>query len=445
MDRAVYRLVIRLASPVLVSNILMTFQTITDTIMLGRYPPADVSLSAVGLGFLLYHMFFPLTTGLVTGTIAIVARRWGEGNYDEVGKVATDSVITLILISIPIALFGVFIAPHLTYYLGARGGVITEAARYIRSIFAFYPFTALIIVYHGTLRAVGDTRTPMYVDIISNAYNVLMNYLLIFGKIGFPELGVLGAGIATGTSYVTAFAVYMLLQYRKKLITHPVYSRNLRYRLDTAKKIFKIGIPASIEMAMWNFASIILTAMILHFGSVGYSAFQIGLRVESIAYMPAFAFGIAATTLSGQYLGAEREEEAKEAVLASTYLCMIFMVVVGALFILVPEHLARVFTGDERIVTLAALYLFIIGFSEPPLGAFFTLTGGMRGAGYTKVPMLINFVYLIMIRLSFSYTLGFVFGWGLFGIWLGMTVEVFLRTITIYAVFLKGNWMRVEV
>lgn len=445
MDKAVYRQVMTLAFPVLVSNILMTFQIFADTIMLSRYPPADVSLSAVGLGFVLYHMFFPLTMGLVTGTIAIIARRWGEKNYDEAGKVATDSMITLVLISIPIALFGVFIAPHLTYYLGARDMVITESAKYMRSIFAFYPFTALVIVYHGILRAAGDTKTPMYVDIISNVYNVLMNYILIFGKFGFPELGVLGAGIATGTSYVIAFAVYMLLQAGNKLVTHPVYGRNVRYRLDTVKKMFKIGIPAGIEMAMWSFSSIILTVMILHFGTVGYSAFQIGMRAESIAYMPAFAFGIAATTLSGQYLGAKKEEQAKKAVLASTYLCLIFMTVVGAIFILIPDYIAKVFTGDEGVVTLAALYIFIIGFSEPALGAFFTLTGGMRGAGYTKVPMLINFVCLIVIRLSLSYTLGFVLGLGLFGIWLGMAVEVFLRTIAIYAVFVKGSWMRVKV
>jgi len=445
MDKAIYRRVITLALPVLVSNLLFTFQIITDTIMLGRYPPADISLSAVGLGFTLYHMFFPLTMGLVTGTIAIIARRWGEKNYDEAGRVATDSVITLALISIPIALFGVFIAPHLIYYLGARGMVITEGTKYIQAIFVFYPFTALVLVYHGILRAAGDTKTPMYVDVILNVYNVLMNYILIFGKFGFPELGVLGAGIATGTSYVIAFAVYMLLQAGNKLIIHPVYSRNVKYRLDTIKKIFKIGIPAGIDMGMWSVSSLVFTVMILHFGTVGYSAYQIGLRAESVAYMPAFAFGIAATTLSGQCLGAKKEEWAKKVVLASTYLCLLFMTVVGAMFILVPDYIAMVFTGDKGVVTLAALYLLIIGFSEPALGAFFTLSGGMRGAGYTKVPMLINFMGLIVIRLSLSYTFGFLLGMGLFGIWLGMAVETFLRSIVIYAVFIKGHWMQVKV
>jgi putative MATE family efflux protein len=445
MDRAIYKRVMTLALPALVSNILMTFQIIADTIMLGRYPPADVSLSAVGLGFTLYHMFFPLTMGLVTGTIAIIARRWGESDYAEAQRVATDSVITLILISIPITLFGVFAGPSAIYYLGARGAVITEGTRYIQAIFAFYPFVALIIVYHSILRAAGDTKTPMYVDFVANAYNVLMNYVLIFGKFGFPELGVLGAGIATGTSYVVAFAFYMVLQASHKLITHPVYRRDITYRLDTVKKMFKIGIPAGIDMAMWSVASIIFTVMILRFGTVGYSAFQIGLRAESVAYMPAFAFGIAATTLAGQCLGAKDEAQAKKVVLASTYLCLIFMTLAGLLFILLPNYIAMVFTGDKEVVSLAALYLFIIGFSEPALGAFFTLAGGMRGAGYTKVPMYINFVSIIVIRLSLAYALGFWLDMGLFGIWLGMAIETILRVIVIYAVFIKGKWMRVKV
>jgi putative MATE family efflux protein len=196
---------------------------------------------------------------------------------------------------------------------------------------------------------------------------------------------------------------------------------------------------------MWSFASVIFTALILHFGTTGYSAFQIGLRAESLAYMPAFGFGIAATTLSGQYLGARREDQAKKAVLAATYLCLIFMTVVGAIFVLFPSPIARVFTGDEGVVTLAALYLFIFGFSEPALGAFFTLVGGLRGAGYTRLPMFINFVGLIVTRLSLSYSLGFLLGLGLLGVWLGMALETFIRAILIYAVFVRGSWMQVKV
>ena len=445
MDRAIYRRVLELAFPAIISNLLITFQIIADTVMLGRYPPADVSLSAVGVGFALYYLFFPLTMGLTTGSIAIIARRWGERNYEETRRVATDSVITLVLISIPIALFGIFVGPQAIYYLGARGAVVTEGTKYLRAIFAFYPCTVLVIVYHSMLRAAGDTKTPLLVDLIANLYNVLMNYTLIFGHFGFPELGVLGAGIATGTSYAVAVAVYLALQAGNKLITHPQYSWHMRCRLETVKKMFRIGIPAGIDMGMWSFTSLIFTVMILRFGTVGYSAFQIGLRAESIAYMPAFGFSIAATTLVGQFLGAHREELAKKAVLAATYLCLVFMTAAGLLFILLADLIAMVFTSDGEVIRLAALYLLIIGFSEPALGAFFTLAGGMRGAGYTKVPMLVNFIGLIVIRLSLAYLLGFGLGLGLVGLWLGMSLETFLRAIAIYAVFHRGKWMLVKV
>ncbi|MGC9444542.1 MAG: MATE family efflux transporter [Candidatus Methanospirareceae archaeon] len=445
MDRAIYKRVMALAYPAIISNLLFTSQIIADTVMLGRYPPADVSLSAVGVVFAFYHMFFPLTMGLVTGSIAIIARRWGERDYTEAQLVATDTMITLILISIPIALFGLLVGPHVIYYLGARGAVITEGTRYTWAVFSFFPCVALVSTYHGILRAAGDTKTPMYVDLIANVYNVVMNYTLIFGQFGFPELGVLGAGIATGTSYAVAFGVYLVLQRSNHLIIHPGYRRNVQYRLETVKKMFRIGIPAGLDMAMWSFSSIIFTWMILSFGTLGYSGFQIGLRAESMAYMPAFGFSIAATTLAGQYLGAKNEERATQVVLAATYLGLIFMAVIGLIFILLPDYIAMGFTGNSEVKSWAACYLFIIGFSEPALGAFFTISGGMRGAGYTKVPMLINFVSLLGIRVVLAYLLGFVLAWGLLGIWVGMLIETFVRAIVIYAVFRKGTWMHVAV
>lgn len=445
MDRKLLRKVLDLAVPAIIANLLFTFQMIADTVMLGRYPPADVSLTALGLGSILYFMFFPLIMGLITGTIAIISRRWGEKKYKEAECVATESFITLLLISVPISLFGFFIGPKFIGFLGAEGAVITEGTKYIMAVFTFYPFSIFAISHMGSLMAAGDTKTPMYVNIIANGYNVFMNLLLIFGKFGFPELGVFGAGISTGTSYLVATAVILVLKSRKKLIIAPDYRYNKAYRKETVKKIFRIGIPAGLDMGMWSISSILLTPFILHFGTLGYSAFQIGLRAESIAYMPAIGFGIAATTLAGQYLGAKSEDMAIKAVLTSTRLVLLFMISIGLILIIFPEYISSFFTGDQAVIEVAALYLLVMGFTEPFLGATFTLAGGMRGAGYTKVPLIINFLGLIVLRLIFTYSLAFVLEMGLLGIWLAMLIETVIRAVLMYSVILKGNWMKVKV
>ncbi len=439
-----YREVWRLSFPAILTNLLFTFQMIADTFMLGRYPPADISLSALGLGFLLYHMFFPLMMGLITATVAIIARRWGEGRRKEAERAASDSLVILLLLSLPISVVIFLWSPHLLFLLGARGMVITEGTNYVRGMFAFYPFATFFHAYQGFQRAAGDTKTPMYVALVANVYNVVMNYLLIFGKFGFPELGVLGAGIATGTSYLVGSLVYGLLQGRGSLLVSPMY-RHRRPRLPVVRKMFRIGIPAGIDRGMWALSAVFITPLILYFGTVGYSAYQIGLRAESIAYMPAVGFGVAATTLAGQYLGRGSGKGAEAAVRAATVLCLVTMTVIGAMMVLVPAYIARVFTSSPEVIGLAAIYLFLMGFSEPALGAVFTLGGGMRGAGYTKVPMAVNFFGLIVLRLSLGYALGIGMGMGLPGVWLGMVIEWFVRLVLMYAFFVRGRWKAVKV
>ena len=445
MDREINRKIITLAVPAIISTLLLTMQMIVDTIMLGRYPPAEVSLSALGLGSTLYYMFFPIVMGLSTGTIAIISRRWGEKRPKEAKRVATDTLTTLLLISIPISLFGFFAGPYIIYYLGARGMVITETSKYIMAVFAFYPFNVFLIAYHGIMIGAGNTKTPLFVNLLTNVYNIIMNYLLIFGAFGFPELGVLGAGIATGTSYLIGTIAYAILQTNNKLILSPSYSWAIKTRMVNVKKMFKIGIPAGIDMGMWAISSVFVAPIILYFGNIGYSAYQIGLRAESIAYMPGVGFGIAATTLAGQYLGAKKPDKAKAAVMIATKYVMLVMGIMGLVLILVPKYIAQVFTSETEVIEIATLYLFLMGFSEPALGAIFTLTGGMRGAGYTKMPLVINFIGLIVIRISLLYLLAFLLGLGLLGIWLGMIIELFIRVFLMYGVFQKGNWMKVKV
>jgi putative MATE family efflux protein len=351
----------------------------------------------------------------------------------------------MILISIPITLIGFFLGTNIIILLGATGDVITEGTKYILAVFAFYPFNIFLISYSGMLVAAGDTKKPMIVNIITNVYNIVMNYLLIFGAFGFPELGVLGAGIATGTSFLVGVVAYILLQSKNKLIIHPIFRMNIKIRLTTVKKIFNIGLPAGVDMGMWAISSVFVTPLILYFGITGYSAYQIGLRAESIAYMPGVGFGVAATTLAGQYLGAKKPKKAKEAVIIATKFSMIIMGVLGLFLILLPRFIAGIFTADAEVIEIATIYLLLMGFSEPALGAIFTLTGGMRGAGYTRVPLMINFTGLIVIRLSLLYLLAFMLSLGLLGIWIGMIIEMFIRVLLMYGAFAKGSWMKVKV
>jgi len=438
--------VLNLALPVIVSNFLYTFQNIVDTIMLGHYRDPSVSLSAAGIGGMLYFLMFPLIMGITTGGVAIIARRWGEKNYTAAERVFEDLYSLLLLISIPIAVFAVIYGWLLPVALGADPDVVRQAHLYIMGVFSFYPFAVFMAVYHSSMRAAGDTRTPMMVDIAANTWNIFWNFTLIYGYFGFPELGVMGAGIATGTSYVVGSLVYLFLQFRHRLIFSPDILSRVPMRWTTVKKLFRIGIPAGIERGMWSITSLIYAALIFSVGSsLGYSAFQVGLRAESLAYMPGFGFSIAATTLVGQYLGEGNATKARAAAIEAAKMCALFMGFAGLLMVLFPVQMALLFTDDLEIVSLAATYLFMMGFTEPALGILFTLAGGMRGAGYTTMPMIINLTGLLGIRLGLAILFAYPLGLGLVGVWLGMFFETFIRAGWMSLEFLKGKWSTVKV
>ncbi len=446
MNVQLRRIVLKLAIPAVISNLLYTFQNIVDAMMLGRYGNPAISLSAAGIGGMLYFLTFPLIMGLATGGVAIMARRWGEKNYKEAKFTFENLYILLILISIPISLFGVFLGWTLPTALGANEAVINASYHYIMGIFIFYPFAVFLAVYNSAMRAAGDTKTPMIVDIYANSWNVFWNYTLIFGNFGFPELGVMGAGIATGSSYLFASLIYLIMQNRGKLIISPNLLSREKGDVKMMKKIFRIGIPAGIERGMWAITSFIYTFLIfLASGPIGYASFQVGLKAESVAYMPAFGFSIAATTLVGQYLGERNVEKARSAAIEATKMSMLFMGIAGAFMVFFPKYLAELFTGDAEIIHLASIYLLLIGMTEPALGALFTLAGGMRGAGYTTMPMIINLTGLMGVRLGIAVLLAFPLGMGLIGIWLGMFVETFIRAIWMFLEFRRGKWAKVKV
>ncbi|AGB03960.1 putative efflux protein, MATE family [Aciduliprofundum sp. MAR08-339] len=440
------RTVLNLAIPAVISNVLYTFQNIVDAMMLGRYGNPAVTLSSAGIGGMFYFLTFPLVMGITTGGVAIIARRWGEKRYEEARYTFENLYILLILISIPISLFAVLFGWTLPTALGAGPAVVKGTARYIMGVFTFYPFAVFMAAYQASLRAAGDTKTPMNVDIFANLWNVFWNYALIFGNFGFPQLGVLGAGIATGSSYLFGSLIYLIMQSKGKLVIYPKLLAREKWNMELIKKMFRVGIPAGIERGMWAITSFIYAALIFAAsGALGYASFQIGLKAESFAYMPAFGFSIAATTLVGQSLGEGNVRKAKMSAIEATKMSMLFMAVAGAIMILFPQYLAEIFTGDEKIIHFASIYLFLMGMTEPALGALFTLAGGMRGAGYTTMPMVINLTGLMGIRLGIAVVLAFPLGMGLVGIWLGMFFETFIRAGWMYLEFRRGKWAKVRV
>ncbi|MDI3475971.1 MAG: hypothetical protein PWQ79_1366 [Thermococcaceae archaeon] len=453
-----------LAWPAILANISGTLVNLVDMIMVGQL--GSLAIASVGLGGQFSWFMMPLMFAVSTGTLAIVARFVGAKDFDTAEKTLEQSLYLAFLMGIPVLLLGVLFGDDALRIMGASEEVIKLGYDYIRVFFMFYPINFVGFTAYAALRGAGDSKTPMKLSILTNVLNVLLNYTLIFGKFGFPRLEVVGAALASGLSITVAFIVGLILFMRGKLILR--LQPTFRLDLHTIERILRIGIPATIERAIFSFYNFIYISIVTRFGTVALAAHQVGLRVESIAYMPAFGFNVASSALVGQSLGEGNPEKAERVVYEALKMVTAFMAVMGLVLIVFPKYLVMPFItrSDPNyadVMRLATIYLIIVGISEVPLGWVFVLSGALRGAGDTKSPMYVTAVSKLLFRILPSYLLGFGFtippfsigslsfpgfrfeGLGVIAAWFAMTIETFTSAAMFWWLFKKGRWKYVKV
>lgn len=436
------RTILELAWPAILGNLMQTVVSMVDLVMVGRLGAAAVA--AVGLGGQMQWFLNALMIAISVGTTALVARFIGARQRKDAEHVLVQSIILVLLLASFLTVFWYVFAEKALLLIGASEEVAELGSAYIRIVFLTTPSIFLIFISQGALRGAGDTKTPMKVGVVMNLINVVLNYVLIFGKLGFPALGVRGAGIATAIAFVWASLMYVIIFFSGRFVLR-IRKSTFTFDVDMVKRILRIGIPTGIERITMSSSMIFYVSIVAGFGTTALAAHQIGLRVESLSYMPGFGFAVAATALVGQNLGAKKPEKAQESGWEAAKLCAVLMGVVGLFMILFPKPMARLFVSEPEVVDLAAWYLRIVGVSEPPLAMIFTLAGGLRGAGETRSPLIISIFGLWAFRIPLAYFLGVILGWGPIGAWTAMTIDTFVRGGLYIYQFKRGKWKEVTV
>ncbi len=454
MDGELRKKLWELAWPAILANISQTLVNLVDMIMVGQL--GALAIASVGLGAQLSWFMMPIMFAISTGVLALVARFVGAKEYDMANLTLEQGIYLAFLVGIPVMAFGFLFGDDALRIMGASEDVIKLGYDYIRMYFLFYPINFMGFAAFSALRGAGDTKTPMKLSILMNVLNVVLNYLLIFGKFGFPRLEVKGAALASGLSIARAFGVGMFLFLSDRLVLKLKLS--FRFDISLVKRILRIGIPATIERVIFSVYNFIYISIVTRFGTVALAAHQVGLRVESIAYMPAFGFNVATSALVGQSLGEGNPEKAEKVVYESLKMVTAFMSVMAVILIAFPKYLVMPFITKSdpnywQVIHLAAIYLMIVGISEIPLGWLFVLSGALRGAGDTKSPMYITAVSKLLFRILPAYLLGFGFaigsfrfeGLGVIAAWIAMSLETFTTAGFFWWVFRKGKWKYIKV
>ena len=455
LDRSIptWKLVIMLAWPSIIEQLLHTAVNYVDTAMVGSIGTYATAAIGVCTSTIFLLMGVMNATGL--GFSVMVARKIGEGNHEEARTILRQSMLAVVVVGLSLTLLvELILAPNLPRWMGAEPDVLPHAITYFRVIGANYLLNTGMIMATNMLRCMCDTKTPLKFNILTNLVNVVGNFLLIYptrqltvGSLTFtmPGAGWGVGGAAAATALATAFSAVCLLSvlFLRKGPLQISLRDDYKPQPDILKQAFHLGVPSFLERAVISGGQIVSTAMISGLGTAALAAHQLANSGESLCYMPIFGFSIAATTLVAQNLGAGDKERAFKQGAWSTWMSVGVMCTASAIMFALAPNIIDLFSNDAAVIALGGRVLRIEAFAEPFFAIATVVAGVLRGAGDTRWPFYISLAGMWLMRVPIAFVLINLFGWGLEAIWVGMAVDLFVRGVLCLWRFYKRTWVHV--
>ena len=389
--------IFRIALPAVGEMMLYMLIWVIDTMMVGNYG-GETAVSAVGLSSEIFYTITNLFVGmgLGVGMTSIISRAMGAKDMERARRISHMGIRITLYMGVAMFFIFYFYSWEIMQLAKAQGEVLPLAARYFRICSLMVIFNVVRNAITSIFIGCQDTKTPLYVAGIINIINIVLDYLLIFGKFGFPEMGIDGAAWATVAANLGGF-VFILFKIKKL---------PFRLGLDRGEssergELIKLSLPAALQEGAFSIARLLAVIMIMNLGSKAFAANQITVAIESISFMPGYGIAIACSTLVGFSMGENNIKRVREYLLFSSIIGMVIMGIPALLFYFIPETLIGVFLkGDDRtVIELGASCLKIAALTQIPSALCMILEGGMKGSGDTRRPFYIVFFCSWCIRL----------------------------------------------
>lgn len=431
--KAIYSMIL----PITIENVLQTMAGLITAGMMGRID--TVAVGAQGLSVRITQMVWALFKGIATGASVFVAQAYGARDFERIKKVVINTFISVIALSILLQQIIYWNAAELLKIFNPPQDIASSALIYLKTVSWGLPFMSIMLIVAGVLQGMGNAKTPMKIALIMNIINISVGYVLIFGRLGNSPLGIRGAAIALVIAQCGGAIIGLYVLFGKKGMLGSVLEVSFSIDIKQMFEIYRVGLPSSMESVFWQLAAIILTIIMLTFGKTAYAAYQLGLQAESISYMPALGFSVAATTFIGQSLGARDKMRGsmymKELIKGS----LAVTVITACTLILIPGTIMGLLTYDMDVIKLGAVYLFLMGLVQIPQNLSGVLNGALRGAGFTRVPMIVAGIGLWGIRIPMSWILTRHFSFGIISIWVVMCIDLCFRFILSFILYRTRN------
>lgn len=448
-DRELMRTIIHLAWPTVMEQALQTIVQYVDTAQVGRIG-ANAS-AAVGLTSTTTWLVNAPLWAAAMGVLSCVSRALGAEDKPRAQRAAAQSVVLTLVMGAAMTVLTLAASPFLPGWLGAEEDVYRDAALYFGVICAPMLFRAASIIFAAVLRATGDTRTPMAVNVLMNLSNVTLNFLLInppsvwnIGgaavRIPGAGLGVAGAAIATAASFVLGGTLMTVFAFRAPGLE--LGKQPLRYDEHAMRQCLDVGLPIAADRVIVMLGQVVFTGLVARLGTVAVAAHTIALTAEQAFYVPGYGMQAAAATLAGYSIGGRDEKKLMEYSFTISAIAVALMTAMSVFLFLFPEFLMRIFTPDPQVIAMGGQVLRIVALSEPFFAVVIILEGTFNGVGDVRAPFLISVSCMWGVRLVPTWVCVNLLHLDLRAVWWCMVADNMSRFVFLLRRYRGRRWRR---
>ena len=433
------RAILLLAIPMVLEMLMESVFAVVDIFWVSHL--GTDAAATVGLTESLLTLIYALAIGLSIGAMAMVARRIGEQNPEGAARAAVQAIALALLVSITIGAIATPMAPKLLTIMGGSPWVIENGSAFTRVMLAGNATVVLLFMVNAIFRGAGDAAIAMRTLWLANWINILLGPCLIFGLGPFPKLGIVGAAIATNIGRGTG-ALYALSRLVRKGGRFDVRRRHLRLEPSIMGRLVRLSATGTFQVFIGMASWIGLVRIISSFGSNAVAGYTFGIRVILFALLPSWGMANAAATMVGQALGAKNPDRAERAVWKAGFYNMIFLGIVGMLFIFFAPQIIWFYTADPNVAKYGVDCLRIVAYGFLFYAYGMVLGQSFNGAGDTWTPTIINMFVFWLWEIPLAYILSVVLDLGPRGVFIAITIAFSTLAVVSGAVFRRGRWKR---
>lgn len=413
-----------LSFPIMISQLGHITVGVFDSLMIGKVSVSQ--LAAVSLATSIFSFILLFCIGLSYGITPLISSSDRGKKY--VSSILYNGMLVNVISCILLVSF-VILTKHLLSYLGQDQEVLFHTYSYLDIICISLIPLILFQTFKQFIEGLGFTKPSMYISVISNVINIVLNAVLIFGLFGFPRLEIIGAAYATLISRVIMFLLILIYCLNDRRFSKYILKRKFLVNLNHIKDIFRIGFASGLQYIFEVGAFSVATVMTGSIGAIHLAAHQIALNLASISYMIASGIGSASMISLSYYDGKRNFEDMRRSGFASFLLVFILMIVSALVFIIFRNYLPVLYVDDSSVINIASTLLIIAGLFQISDGIQAVGLGILRGIRDIKKPTVVTFISYWIISIPLSYFLGIEYGYGVYGIWIGLSIGLTLAAI----------------